>query len=1128
MPQVIPMATAWLAKNLTWAAVGKWLLTAAVTTAASYGIGRLVSRRSSGTLTSTSPLDLRLDVTAPRRVIYGECGVGGVLRFRHVAGTNNKYLYLILVWAGHPCEAVVALKADGVVVPLDGSGNATGTFAGVLRCTHHLGAHDQTADANFVAEIGSAWTSAHRLKGCTYSALRLEWNQDKFPTGLPQFTAVLRGRKVWDFRDEGQDPADPATWAWSDNVALCAADFIRGVPMLDGAGTLIRPFGIGAADNRLPESRWVGCANACAEPVAKNALERTCDVEDGNRHIGCLDVSGITAGMSVTGTGIPDDTVVVSVDGSGTFFTVDQDPTATNSGITLLIGETEPRYTCNGCFDTDASPAAVLDALAGAMAGKIVPIGSDFYPFPGVWQEPDFTLNETMLRGLPGASNPLPRRERINVVKGTFNNPEANYQRDDFPQIVSDAFIEEDGAELARDLDLAFTNSPSMAQRIGKIALLRSRQGIVTSWPCNLRALPALTGENAEVDSTEFGWSGKPFELIEFSLKIERGDDGGLGFVPDLVLQETDSSIYDWSTDEEETKDPAPNTTLPHPRTVAPPTSLTLTSGATTVAAQADGTVVPRLRLAWTAPADQAVISGGLILIEYKRSADSDWSQWSPVPGGQTFDFITDVVVGTNYDVRIRAQNNFGVFSAYATPAAGAHTIVGDATQLSAPTGLTATAGTGKAVSLDWDDVTDTRLGEYGVYRNTTNNPSTATKVAEVRASRFVDTDVNIGTTYYWWVTAITRSEVESTKSSAASATPGTVGSGAVDNTPPSNPAAATLNTSGTYLSGDGTVFSRLLINVPAMPSGAVLLNVLYRRNGTTGWIIADQRSAGGSTSSIDDLTPGVAYEVACQAFSVFGYGSNIVAATSSPFTAPNITTGPSAPASGSLSADGVKPKFFPGTQVFLFGTRVGWAPVSEAQVAYYEVKATTTNSDGATDYSWTPYDGVNSVVRTTDTECYLYNVFGSAGFVRVRAVNRTGVPSAWLSLGNANAAMSIGTGSIAAQGSDDVVTTGIRVGGGASTPKIIAIFDDSVVKTLTGGSPTEHITVSLSNCGFSAKPDLGHVEVASDNPELDAFYDFDHASNSASWAYIKVFSRDGSNIGAGGVRFSVTLKEKV
>src|SRR5690606_19626018 len=83
---------------------------------------------------------------------------------------------------------------------------------------------------------------------------------------------------------------------------------------------------------------------------------------------------------------------------------------------------------------------------------------------------------------------------------------------------------------------------------------------------------------------------------------------------------------------------------------------------------------------------------GGKILIQYKQSSSSDWLDWTPVAGNQVRDFITDVKVGVNYDVRIRSENSLGVRNSSWVTVTG-HTILGDSSIPDEPTSVTYIAG---------------------------------------------------------------------------------------------------------------------------------------------------------------------------------------------------------------------------------------------------------------------------------------------------------------------------------------------------------------------------------------------------------------------------------------------------
>lgn len=1101
-----------------------WLMTYVVPSFLVGAISRAIQKRPSLPSLKVVGTEVNVrDAAAPRQIIYGQRRVSGILYPVGTSGGSNEYIHLLLLVAGHEVEELGAVYFNDEEVPLDGSGNATGKYAGHARVLKHTGAHNQTVDTTLQSELGvGTWSNNHKLAGIAYLYVRLKQSPDLF-SGIPEIYCLVKGRKVYDPRDGTQVAGTYSTWKWSSNAALCLADWVRGVPTLNGSGTMVRNYGVGATDAEMDFTELTTAANICDEPVTlSTSLTKTCDVASGNRHIGCAAVAGIVPGLKVAGTGIPTGTTVVSVDDSGTFFTVDRDPTATNNGVTLTIGDTESRYQAHGLIAASVRAGDGIEALKSAMAGECVYVGGVWKILAGAYRTPTVTLTESDLRA-PLASVRLKptRREILNVVKGVFVSPANAWQPSDFPAVRNATYKTQDGGEdLPADIELPFTTSSSCAQRLAKIMLERSRQGIAFTAKCKLTAMQVQVGDVVRFTNARFGWSAKPFEVLGFSFNAENDATGAPYLGVDLTLKETASGVWDWNSGEETTIDLAPNTNLPDAFIVPTPTGLTLASGSANTYQQADGTITPRLKVSWTAPADINVTNGGFVRIEYKPTAGGTWFEWATVRGDVVEDYILDIRVGVSFDVRVRFINSLGVRGAYSSTAT--HTVTGDTAALVAPIGLVAVTGTGKSVSLDWDDVTDTRLGEYAVYRHTSNVPASATKVAEVRASRFVDVDVTIGTAYWYWVTAVTRSEVESPKSSGVSATPGVIGSSAVDNTAPSTPSAPTYVSETTYLAGDGSTFARITIAAPSLPSGAVALNVLYRRSGASDWIIGNQVTAAGNVS-IDDLTPGVAYEFAARGISFSGALSAVSATLSR--TAPNNSSAPTPPASATISTDGVKPKYFPGTQVFLFGTRVGWGRNTASDFSHYEVKATTTDSDAAVDYSWTPYDGANFFVTTRDTECFVYNATLGAGFVRVRAVNRSGVTSAWTRIGNANSAAAIGTGTIAKYDATDVTVTGLKTGGGTSTRQVNVVYTESIVASLAGGATTENFNVALTNRGFSVKPDFGVAQCAS-NGNLVAAYDYDAAGNSSTNAVIRVATLDGTNIPAGNARFSVEFKD--
>jgi len=153
------------------------------------------------------------------QIIYGEVRVGGATVYDESIGTNNKYLHRIIAVSGHEVNSFEDIYINDEIATIDGSGNVTSPsqYNGKIRINTHLGSPDQVADADLVAE-SAKWTLAHRLRGIAYMYVRMEFDADAFPNGVPTFTATVKGKKVY-------NPATDTT-AWSDNPALCLRDYL--------------------------------------------------------------------------------------------------------------------------------------------------------------------------------------------------------------------------------------------------------------------------------------------------------------------------------------------------------------------------------------------------------------------------------------------------------------------------------------------------------------------------------------------------------------------------------------------------------------------------------------------------------------------------------------------------------------------------------------------------------------------------------------------------------------------------------------------------------------------------------------------------------------------------------------
>jgi len=159
----------------------------------------------------------------PIPVIYGERRVGGVRVFVSTkdvsGGAKNEFLYIALAMAEGEVESITDIYIDDN--PITDS-----KYSGLYTINVHTGADNQTYDP-LLTEANAGWTSSHKLSGVAYLAIRLKWDADVFQ-GVPEITAVVKGRKVY-------DPRNGST-AWSNNPALCIRDYLtndrygKGIP----------------------------------------------------------------------------------------------------------------------------------------------------------------------------------------------------------------------------------------------------------------------------------------------------------------------------------------------------------------------------------------------------------------------------------------------------------------------------------------------------------------------------------------------------------------------------------------------------------------------------------------------------------------------------------------------------------------------------------------------------------------------------------------------------------------------------------------------------------------------------------------------------------------------------------
>ena len=223
---------------------------------------------------------LAMPDTAPAyRYVYGETRATGT-----PVGTPVRGDWIFGCWVlnSRPSDlSTVKLFLDKREVlfsgdPFDFTGQgATGTefpFAPHTDGEEHMafwvGRGDQTSPPQRILDNApwsagadaELWKSTDAWQGRTVIWMMLRAGgsgnrQERWPSTPPLVEVEGKWSKVWDMRDNTQDPDDPATWKWSDNHALCCLDALRQNP--------IRRY----TDATLHLSSWEDAANVSDEAV---------------------------------------------------------------------------------------------------------------------------------------------------------------------------------------------------------------------------------------------------------------------------------------------------------------------------------------------------------------------------------------------------------------------------------------------------------------------------------------------------------------------------------------------------------------------------------------------------------------------------------------------------------------------------------------------------------------------------------------------------------------------------------------------------------------------------------------------------------------------------------------------
>tara|TARA_R110000803_G_scaffold55601_5_gene112559 strand:+ start:859 stop:3774 length:2916 start_codon:yes stop_codon:yes gene_type:complete len=574
-----------------------------------------------------------------RDTIFGTTKKSGGILFMET-DENNKYLHLVVQVASHEIEEFTEIYFNEHALTLSSSGNDANGIArlnvtapsqystsskfedgrNTVRVKLHKGLDNQLADADLVSEA-EKWTDEHRLRGIAYMYVRLAYDPDAFPNGLPNVSAIIKGKKILDIRN--------SSTAYSANPALVLYDYLTDTKL-----------GLGVDTSDVDSASFITLANLC------------------------------------------------------------------DTNVSLSAGGTEKRYEAHGIAYSDIAPMEIIDDILTSCVGTLSYSNGKFTVSGGQYVSPSLTLNQSDFVGGINLIAKQSRKDVFNTVKGLFTSDETNWMPTDYPMVTSSTFVEGDGETIFADIDLPFTKSSTMAQRLAKIVLFKNRQQMQLTCSVSLKGFTLQVGDTVNINNTRLGFENKIFEVAEWGFTL------GTEVYISLTLKETSSTVYDW--DAEESSFSLDNTILTDATDVSPP-SLSATDE---LRAYAE---TPLAVLIVTCLSNQGTTNEFEVEAQNTNIVDSPYINLGK-SRGNIFELV-NAQDGSIYNIRARSVNAFNVYSSYTTIQ---HTVVGKTAPPADVTNFSVNIINGQA-ELSWTPVPDLDLSHY-VIRHT---PDTASPTFE-------------------------------------------------------------------------------------------------------------------------------------------------------------------------------------------------------------------------------------------------------------------------------------------------------------------------------------------------------------------------------------------------------------
>lgn len=486
------VATGGLALFGTTAAVTLFGVSAGTLTLVSLGAGiisTLLTPRPKQPPSQLSRLNVSLDPSTPRKVVFGTTAMPLDLRYHESSGTNQEYVDYIIALAAHKVTSISEIWFEEKQA-WSLAGGVTGTYSGYLT----VAVRTEGTAGNYISiNGGGKWGASRRLTGCAYLHLRIKRTgntkkaESPLAGGLPsRITVIGDGALLYDPRKDSTVPGgsgshratDQTTWGVytnaddTDNPALQLLWWLLGWEINNKLSV-----GCGVPYTRIDMESFITAANICDE------------------------------------------------------------------NVTLAIGGTQKRYRTSGTASDSDDRLEIINNFLASMNGTLRDNGGKLTVTVMKNDLADYvlTFNEGDILGEFDWQQTGGLTENYNLARGRYVDPSANslYQMVDYPEV---GFASPDGVERVMSVDLPYIEDGRRAQRIANQILQRNQYRGMLSITFNAKALGCQVGDVVRINLEALGWSNKLFRVVSQEIRFD-------GQVP-MRLVEENAAIYAWDADD--------------------------------------------------------------------------------------------------------------------------------------------------------------------------------------------------------------------------------------------------------------------------------------------------------------------------------------------------------------------------------------------------------------------------------------------------------------------------------------------------------------------------------------------------------------------------------------------------